>query len=446
MAEAVDCDVVILGAGAAGLTVAKELAGTDLQITLLEARDRVGGRVQSVHLPGWSVPLEAGAEFIHGQPPAIWDVVRATHLAAYEVSEHHWHAPGGELQPFDFASLWDRLFDRLPQFSDPDCSFEEFLNEECADLTREERAHLIAFVEGFNAADSRLISCHWIRETGLAIGRGGNASSFRIQNGYDTVIHWLLSGVDFHRTTLRLNTMAETIRWGTDGVEIGIVSRTGIPLQPVRARQAVVTLPLGVLRAAGSQPGAVRFLPDLQEKWAAAAPLKMGSVIKIVLRFRHAFWEPIVEGRMGLLDAPEESIPAWWTTDPMRTSILTGWVGGPLAERLASRTNEAILVEALSSLGRTLKESPEHLAELLQDWHVFNWERDPYARGAYSYVSVGGLKAPERFAAPVRNILFFAGEATHNQLNGTVGGAIASGQRAARELLSAKHVRLRTAV
>src|SRR5205814_9978488 len=88
-------DVVVIGAGLAGLAAAGRLSAAGVRVAVLEARDRVGGRVHTLRAPGWPVPIEAGAEFVHGESPAVWDAIRAAGLATDEVEDRHWHAPDG---------------------------------------------------------------------------------------------------------------------------------------------------------------------------------------------------------------------------------------------------------------------------------------------------------------------------------------------------------------
>jgi monoamine oxidase len=314
-------------------------------------------------------------------------------------------------------------------------SFADFLNRHCSELTPGERAQATAYVEGFNAADSRLISSRWLLEADRASGQGGEAGAFRILSGYDGILNDFLTGIRAGRAELRLSTVVSAIRWQTGRVELDLASRAGIPLPPVHARCAVVTVPLGVLRAAPNSTGAIQFIPDLPKKWAGSSALKMGSVVKLVLRFREPFWEETALGAFGFLHAPEEPFPTWWTTNPVRTTILTGWAGGPAADRLAGLSAEAILDHALNSLGRVLSLEPARLASIGDAWHVADWQIDPFARGAYSYVGVGGQQASRCLADAVEATLFFAGEATHDVLGGTVAGALASGYRAADEVL-----------
>jgi monoamine oxidase len=427
-------DVVILGAGVAGLAAARRLTSAGLKVVILEARDRVGGRIHTLREPGWPVPVEAGAEFIHGRPENLWSIVRAAGLTPYEVSDHHWQVQGGQPRPLDFAPLWEKIFNRLQNLSGDDRSFADFLENECADATPEAKAQATAYVEGFNAAESGLVSARWLLESDPA-GEQDGGSAFRIPNGYDRIVDWLLAGCRPDKTVLQLSSVVTSVRWQPGEIQVEAMSAAAGPLEPIRGGRAVITLPLGVLRAPPDAEGGVRFFPSLTEKWAASEPLKVGSVIKVVLRFRKAFWEAAGLETLAFLHMPEEPFLTWWTTQPMRSSVLTGWSGGRAAQRLAGWGAKAVLTRALESLARAFPRDRGQLAGLLDAWHVFDWQSEPFTRGAYSYIGVGGLDASRRLAEPVEETLFFAGEATNRCLAGTVAGALDSGYRAADELL-----------
>jgi monoamine oxidase len=204
------------------------------------------------------------------------------------------------------------------------------------------------------------------------------------------------------------------------------------------ARQAVVTLPLGVLQA-----GTVRFSPALRGKQLAAKRLHMGEVARVGLRFRTRFWEKIrpQEGgatlrRMGFLFSQDELFPTWWTQMPAKEPLLVAWSPSWHTKKLRGRTNAALISAALASLGKILAVPKTKLRKMLVEGHVHDWQADPFSLGVYSYVKRGGEPAQSELAVPVEGTLFFAGEATvRDGTNGTVHGAIESGLRAARELL-----------
>jgi monoamine oxidase len=428
-------DVIVIGAGAAGLAAARRLSAAGLRVTVLEARDRVGGRVRTLREPGWPVRVELGAEFIHGEPAETWEAVYAAGLAAYEITEEHLYAAGGPPRPGDFGGVWGEVFGRLARYDGPDLSFADFLTRHCPDVPPETKEQATGYVEGFNAADKGAVSALWLRETEAALGQDAGGASYRVHDGYDRVIDWLRAGLDPATTSLHLNTAVTAVRWRPGRVEVEAASGRGDPPGPLVAGRAIVTLPLGVLQAPPGSLGSVRFEPDLADKRDAWGRLRMGPVVKLVLRFKEAFWEGAGLRGLSFLHTPSGPFQTWWTTRPMRTAVLTGWAGGPAALRLGGRQEEAVLGDALDFLAVTFSLGRRRLAGLLVAHHLCDWQADPFSRGAYAHVPVGGLGAPGQLADPVAGTLYFAGEATHRRLTGTVAGALASGYRAADELL-----------
>src|SRR5262249_34536633 len=111
------------------------------------------------------------------------------------------------------------------------------------------------------------------------------------------------------------------------------------------------------------------------------------------------------------LFSDDETLPTWWTSDPLRTPTLVGWVGGPRAARLAREPEATIADRAVAALARVLGVGQGRLERELEDWYLHNWSADPFARGAYSFVRASGTDAPRVLCAPVDGTLFFAGEA-----------------------------------
>ena len=202
------------------------------------------------------------------------------------------------------------------------------------------------------------------------------------------------------------------------------------------ARTAVITLPLGVLQAP-STGAAIRFVPDVPAKRVVWEQLRTGQVVKLVILFRERFWADRGYRDLAFLHTPQEVFLTWWTAIPSEAPLLTGWSGGPRAARLAGLDPAAILDIGLSSLAQAFQLSRSVLSASVEKWMVVDWQSDPYSCGAYSYIPAGGSHLPQQLAAPLESTLFFAGEATHPLLTGTVAGAIASGNRAAAELLTA---------
>jgi monoamine oxidase len=161
-------------------------------------------------------------------------------------------------------------------------------------------------------------------------------------------------------------------------------------------------------------------------------------VLKAVLRFRTPFWETADRGLyrdVRFFHPRQAAFPTFWTALPVRTPVIVAWAAGPKAVALAGLKQPQIIDAALESLAALFGDVEAIRGELEGAW-LHDWQSDPYARGAYSYVTVGGDKARKQLATPLAGTLFFAGEAADTEGEaGTVGGALQSGTRAAREVI-----------
>lgn len=438
-------DVAVIGGGASGLTAARRLVERGLSVAVLEARDRLGGRIATLYGPDAFVPLELGAEFVHGRPPEIVSLPESA-LALYEVGGETWTARRGRVRPgYGRAARRGRLLADVLAWQGADRSLVTFLDERYPERRQAAaRRALRGYVEGFDAADPGTVSIHWLAQTEQAAARIDGDRQFRPASGYGRLIAWLRAGLPADRATVRLSTIVREIAWSPGDVLIRSHAPSGEPLDPVTARAAVITLPLGVLAAAEGDPGAVRFIPALPDRQLAHDGLAMGPVLKVILRFREAFWDRAQPPyphlpRLSFLFAPDEAFPTWWTSYPLISPLLTGWVAGPRAARPAGHSDARIIAQAVEALARSLGLPTGALDDGLESGHLHNWNTDPFARGAYSYVRAGGMDAPGRLGAQVAATLFFAGEATDTGGHtGTVHGAMASGTRAAEEILRSR--------
>jgi monoamine oxidase len=405
-----DFDVAIVGAGAAGLAAARDLDRAGLRTVILEARDRIGGRICTVHDALSPVPVELGAEFIHGQPPETFEIAKQARLAVYDVTG----APGGQ-EDTDFDRLLKDLEERGAR--GPDQTFQQFLDS--TSYSEETKQNATAYIEGFNAARKEIIGIASLSEDARAADAIDGDQSFRIFNGYDSVILHLACGLD-----VRLNSIVERIDW-TPG-SVSIRTQAG---ENTRARCAIITAPLGVLQA-----GSIRFHPEPQATLAAARRLEAGHVVRVVLRFANPFWE----NDTGFIFSNDPIFPTWWTTLPVHSPILTGWSAGPHCDSLLGKSKSQIVEQALAAIERITHCKPTRLEAA----YFHDWQSDPFSLGTYSYVPAGALPARRTLAEPVENTLYFCGEAT--DLTGhsaTVHGAIASGRRAAANILQSRRER-----
>ncbi|HKG95260.1 MAG TPA: NAD(P)/FAD-dependent oxidoreductase [Gemmatimonadaceae bacterium] len=449
-------DVIVIGAGVAGLSAARELRRAGARVLVLEARDRVGGRIHTHRDPDrLAVPVELGAEFIHGGAPETMALADEAGLVACDIAGERFLVQGRgsarRLEQLDDA-FWQRIgriLGRLDPEREPDRSFAAFLRAEAgAERLAKDRRLARDFVQGFHAADARRVSERALADGGNPAEDEEEQRIGRFLDGYDRVPAWLAR--DLGRGALRLGTVVRRVVWRRGEVMVearGLAA--GSRTQRFRARAAVVTLPLGVLQARPPAAGAVAFDPPLPAATRQAiAGLAMGPVVRVTFAFRERFWEDDSllgrrgEGgrlaRMSFLHTHDRDLPVWWTAYPARAPLLVGWVGGPAAARLARLGRRALEARALGALARQLGVRRARLAPLVAGCWTHDWMRDPYSRGAYSYALVGSSDAAAELARPVERTLYFAGEAADPEgRTGTVEGALATGKRAAGETLEA---------
>jgi monoamine oxidase len=425
-------DVAVVGAGAAGLAAAAQLAQAGSHVLCIEARDRVGGRIRTVRDPLAPLPVELGAEFIHGRPPEIWQIAHAANLTVYDCTESSKRIRKGVAQKKRDA--WDSI-DRVMQDMQRaakrrDESFAAFL--ERSSYSSDVRNLAANYVEGFNAARKEIVGIRSLAKDAQASDAIDGERSFRIASGYDSIPLYFLRAAPPDHFELHLSTILQEVNWRAGRVELHCVhALTGEAIE-FAARRAVFTLPLGVL-----QHDAIGWSPAVERIPEAARALAFGQVVRVVLRFREPFWERKEEfANAGFLLSDEFLFPTWWTTGAVHAPILTGWSAGPHADDLLGKSREQVVAAAVTSLAKILGVNKREITNQLARAYFHDWHADPFAGGAYSYVPANAARARETLAAPVENTLFFAGEAT--ELDGhsaTVHGAIRSGMRAAKEIL-----------
>lgn len=438
-------DVIIIGAGAAGLAAACSLSIAGVSATVLEARDRIGGRVYTYRDRHSSVPIELGAEFVHGRSPEIFNLANQSGIELNAVPQRHWYVRGDVLgDSREFWSQIEPIMERMQRCRE-DQSFSDFIGYLNAEQSLgDSLAAAKGFVQGFHAADPNRIGIQGLNLVNIAADSIDGDQAFRILEGYDWLLVSLQDEAAANGARFHFNAVVEKIAWQRDSVRL-TTTREG-QSHVFHASRAVVTVPLGVLQAKPGEDGAIAFDPPLMAKEEAVNQLAMGQALRITLRFEQAFWNelnlPTHEGEqqalsgLSFIHGPDQPVAVWWTQAPAETPVITGWVGGPRAETMLQGDERFVLFHALESLAGIMNVSREYLEERLYDSHFHNWQADPFARGAYSYVPVGALPAQAELAAPVENTIFFAGEATNTAgHSGTVHGALATGYRAAREIL-----------
>ena len=421
-----DSSVLIIGCGAAGLAAARSLSARDIPVTILEARDRPGGRIHTV-ASLTHVPIELGAEFIHGKRNRTREYIRRAKLSTHETPDRHWlQADSGLIEDQEFWEELEQVMGKI-ESGEADTDFESFLAKAKG---LKERAKWLAheYVEGFHAAPAKRMSIKALAKAEAASERADGTHQFRLSTGYSGLVQWLASQLEQAHVPIHYHIRVEELLWEAGKVE----ARAQTPEGSKRfgSSHALITVPLGVLKEQAK--AGITFEPALVEKKQAIAGLEMGDVIKIVLEFHSRFWP--VEN-FGFIHSKEPWLPTWWADE--RGTILTGWAGGPRATKLASEHPDAITAEGCRALSHIFKVEQRQIEELLAASHFHNWNEDPLSRGAYSFTPVGMTEMTEQLARPVADTLFFAGEATDaDGEQGTVQAALASGERAANEIIA----------
>jgi len=413
--------IVIVGGGIAGLGAARELIEHGCRVTLLEARDRLGGRIHTIHAKG--IPIDLGAEFIHGRDPDLWKLIASATLATHAVCDQQLRREkDGTLRQHDFWGELSKVTEQIDT-GKPDESFQNFIAR--AQAPPELKRQAWDFVEGFNAAHAERISAHSVALSEESSEKIDSENQFRVHHGYGALIDWLVQVIRRGGGVLRLDSVVTTLEWERGSVVVHFKDRGGE--ETLEADAVIVTLPIGVLKS-----GMVRFSPPLPDsKKDAINSFEFGVVTKVTLLFRERFWR----GDFGFIHALDEAMPTWWS-DP-RGDVLTGWAAGPKGEQFAKLSSNQLRNCAVEALSHIFQEKTERIQRLIEQVHTYNWGADPFARGAYAYVPAGHLTALTTLGESLEDTVFFAGEATATDGQiGTVHGALGSGLRAVHAVLS----------
>jgi len=423
-------EVLILGAGMAGLAAARALGERGVRVTVLEAKDRVGGRVMSRVAEGGGV-VELGAEFVHGRAPELWSLIDECGVETTErdgtMLREEWGGGVIEDNPQDEAMF--APLEKLENFEGEDVAFADWLA--ASDVPEEERGALLGYVEGFNAADARRIGVKALGMQQKAEDATEGDRAWHVRGGYAQLAEYLAARVKALDGDVRLNCEALGVRWGEGLVEV----ETSVGV--MRAKRCVVALPLGVLQAG------FRIEPEPQAM-VAARRLEMGHAVRFTMVFRERWWVRSAAlakeklAAMSFLFTPQHDVKVWWTAHPEAEALpaLTGWVGGPRAKALEGKSAGELGREACADLASVFEVAEDVVRAQLVATYTHDWSGDAFSRGAYSYVPVGAIDAPAAMAEAEGDTLFFAGE--HTDVTGhwgTVHAAIRSGLRAVAQVL-----------
>lgn len=418
-------DVLIIGAGAAGLAAAYELVKAGKKVTVLEARNRIGGRIHTISTEAGY--MELGAEFIHGDLPLTLGLLKEAGIKYAQSGGKLFTVKNGQLSAGgDFIIDWDLLEEKMNAL-ETDISLETFLGTYFpGDEYSQLRFSVRRYAGGYDTADPAVASTFALRDEWLK----ENEHQYRIGTGYGSLLDYLADRIKAAGSEIVLNAPVKELSWKAGRVQA--ICGSG---HDFSASRAIITLPLALLQQA-DQPGQFHFSPALPEKAAAARQMGMGAIIKLLFQFKDAFWQNTQYRSLGFIMS-DEAVPTWWTQYPEDSPILTGWLGGLPAEAYRGANGEQLLQIGMQSLSNIFSIPVEELYENLEDAQVMNWTAMHYTRGSYAYATIHTHTALPVLTAPVENTLYFAGEALYEgPAMGTVEAAFTSGVTAAQQLLA----------
>jgi monoamine oxidase len=413
-------DTIIIGAGAAGLMAGRVLKRAGKDILILEASNRVGGRVMTRSSANAGIPVELGAEFVHGEAPETTKLLDEARLVTVRVSGKHYRADLGRFA--DQGPAWSRMqkiFRLMNAERKVDRSFQDFLDEKPGGPAMwRERELALGFVQGFNGAYASLISEKSLAEQGDPTE--GASEARRIINGYSALIDYLKADVS---DSIRLRTAVCRIIW--DDSHVRVADQNG---RQYGARSVIVAVPLTAL-----QDDTISFEPEIPVVRKAAGQLQMGQVAHLGVVVKERFWEKKAED-VSYVHTPTRPFNVWWTQNPLKAPLITGWSGGPPAVELIDAGD--VEEVAMSELSRAFGIKRTRIDKLVESIERHDWRNDRFIRGAYSYPGIGGTQASRTLARTFGNSILLAGEHTEGSTAGTVEAAIASGKRAAERAIA----------
>ena len=410
-------DVLIIGAGLAGLACAKRLQSAGKTVVVLEARPRLGGRILTSRQLGY--PIDLGASWLHGIsnnalfPVATTQAYLRTVPTNYEDSITF--GPNGKPWGLGRTNRAENWIERFVLDAERSGNIRSPLSRLVpAGVTPDQDFELIADVVHEVGADLGQIAAKYPQGD----GRDLRGPDVMVPAGLDELVKYLATGID-----VRLGQVVRLVRNGSSGVSVTTSAGTVFS-----AKKLCCTTPLGVL-----QNNSIRFEPPLPAaKTIAIKGLGMGLLDKIVLQFPSVFWDP---KQLIRNDSTNPGLWAeWYNLMPViGRPVLMGFNAASTAKQIARMPDTAIVASALSELRRCY---PTRTIPAPSGYLLTRWGQDPYSLGSYSYIRVDSSPSYREELGKPWNSLVFAGEAISTQFPATMQGAFSSGQEAANKLLA----------
>ncbi len=417
-------EIIIIGAGATGLMAARELGKAGKRVIILEARDRIGGRIWPLPKDEFGYDAQAGAEYVHGEAHLAKSLMKEAGMTLIQTQGDMWNSYGGEVTiNSERVPNQDELHKALGGLKNdmPIADFLEkyFSGEKYVGL----RNSVFGIVEGYDAADPARASTFSLRDEWLG---GQDWLQYRIKEGYGAMLKFLESECGKNGAEILLNKIVREIE--INGGQVNVRTADG---DNYEAKKVIVTVPLPALND-------IKFTPAIPKKLEAISKMGYGGVIKILLKFKSRWWVNAFGKDFGEMDFifSNEEIRTWWTQYPDLVPVLTGWLAGPKSREFLDSSDEEIIAAGIRSLANIFKVKEGLVKKELVHVKVANWPAGPYSKGAYSYWTPESAAAQEELLKPIDNKIFFAGEALDRGGEAsTVEGALASGLETAGRIL-----------
>lgn len=414
-------DILIIGAGAAGLFAANQLTEQGYKVGLLEATGRAGGRIATLSPTVFETTVESGAEFIHGEAKLTMEILKKANIKYQPVEGEMTIIQNGVWLMEERGDEFELLTEKI-KLLDEDCTIDQFLDRYFPIAEFEMlRRSVQQFAEGFSLADTSKASALAFEKEWKHL----DDEQYRVTGGYQQMINYLLEQCIHFNAAVFFNSPVNRVECRNGRVTVYTHDN-----KQYIAGKLIVTVSAAVL-----QSGDIQFTPSLGQHEAAIQQLGFGSVLKFLYQFKTPFWEQRSKKAGFLLS--NELVPTWWTQLPDHTSLLTGWMGGPKAKKAGSLSKSVLHDKAMNSLSNIWQLDKKLLQRELVHHSIVCWDDHPYIKGGYSYNTITSEKAKEILQEPVNNTIYFAGEAIYSgESQGTVEAALGNAQKVTEIILN----------
>lgn len=427
-------DIIIIGAGICGLSTASQLAAKGKRILILEARNRTGGRVET-QIGKFGNTLQAGPEFIHGDLPLSKAVIKKAGGTSVEHEGEMYRSKDGQIFPIkDFAPYMDEFMSKLGDLK-KDTNLKDFLDTYFNKKKYKElRESVTLTAEGFDAADAKRISAKSLFEEWNSDSMQGASL---LKEGYGIVVKELTQDCISNGAELLFSKTAKKIKWKKG--KVSVICNDGTSYE---AKQVIITVSLGVLTSKTKDKANIQFSPAIPSKIKAARDMGFGAVIKVLVECKTRFWKDkrFTQHVQQIPDLAflmnDTAFPTLWFSNENEIPLITCWAGGGRTKKLEDLTNKQLEAKTLEALAEAFNCSKHFIRSQLAGISVFNWAKDDYAKGAYSYTTLKTEQSKKIMSAPLLNTVFFGGEAL-GKTSGTVEAALESAEELAK-LVNAK--------